>query len=52
MLESNDKDLIQTAAFTISNLCRGSNPPLEKIYNSGIIKPLFKHLKVITHFLY
>jgi len=49
MLESDDKDLIQTAAFTFSNLCRGSNPPLEKIYNSGIIEPLFKHLKSDTN---
>jgi len=47
MLESNDKDLIQTSAFTFSNLCRGSNPPLDKIYECGIITPLFQHLKVI-----
>ncbi|KAG4088187.1 ARM repeat-containing protein [Neocallimastix lanati (nom. inval.)] len=44
MLESNDKDLVQTAGFTLSNLCRGSNPPLDKIYNNGIMKPLFIHL--------
>jgi len=46
MLESNDKDLVQTAGFTLSNLCRGSNPPLDKIYNNGIMKPLFIHLNV------
>ncbi|OUM65839.1 hypothetical protein PIROE2DRAFT_7083, partial [Piromyces sp. E2] len=45
MLGSNDKDLIQTSAFTFSNLCRGSNPPLDKIYECGIIPPLFQHLK-------
>lgn len=44
MLESGDIDFVQTAAFTISNLCRGPNPPLEKLIQFGIIKPLFNHL--------